>query len=465
MVNVSALLARLRKLLGLDRAIVYAVSARIWTVLSNIVTVLLMVHVLSPVEQGYYFTLIALVALQVLFELGFSFVILQLAAHERAYLNLLPDGVVTGDSKAHARLASVLQLTIRWYSKASIVVGAFLLPLGVYFFSRNVQQGVHVQWFLPWLVAVLACVIIFVQNPLCAFLEGCGEVRQVAGQRLCQCIANTVFAWVCMLTHHGLFAPGMMMMGSALVGTVFLWQRRRFLVGLLNYPAEEYTVSWRQEVWPFQWKIAVSWLCAYFTMQIFTPMLFHYRNAVEAGQMGMSISIIGYISAIVLAWMTTKAPQFGQLVAQQKFVELDRVFFRTLRQAMGFLLLVVACCMVSVVMLERFFPKLAVRIVCPRAFAVLLLGTIGSVLVQSMAIYLRSFKREPFLVQSVMVAALTLLFSRLMVKTMGIMGISFSYFICTGGIGLAAAVLIFHSWRSGTASANSDGVPVVEGEH
>ncbi len=49
---ISSLLDRLKKTAGLDRAIVYAVSARVWTILSNLVTVVLMTRDLSPIEQG-----------------------------------------------------------------------------------------------------------------------------------------------------------------------------------------------------------------------------------------------------------------------------------------------------------------------------------------------------------------------------------------------------------------------------
>ena len=49
-------------------------------------TVLLIVRFLNPVEQGYYYTLLSLVSLQMVFELGFSFVIQQLAAHECVHL-------------------------------------------------------------------------------------------------------------------------------------------------------------------------------------------------------------------------------------------------------------------------------------------------------------------------------------------------------------------------------------------
>jgi hypothetical protein len=144
--NFSAWTQYLKTLLGVDRAIAYTVFARAWTVISNIGTVLLMTRFLSPVEQGYYFTLISLAALQVIFELGFSFVVMQLAAHERASLFIFPDGRVTGDAVAHLRLASILRLAMRWYGRAGIAAGVCLLPLGIIFFSRNEPSGSHVRW-------------------------------------------------------------------------------------------------------------------------------------------------------------------------------------------------------------------------------------------------------------------------------------------------------------------------------
>jgi len=118
------------------------------------VTVLLIVRFLSPIEQGYYYTLLSLVALQMVFELGFSFVVQQLAAHECIHLELHGDGSVSGDRVAHARLASTLQLSVRWYTVAAVAMGLILAPIGEFFFARHGAPGaVHVAWKGPgcWL--------------------------------------------------------------------------------------------------------------------------------------------------------------------------------------------------------------------------------------------------------------------------------------------------------------------------
>ena len=130
-----SLWTRFKHVSGVDRAIGFTVLARGWSTAGGVVTVLLIARFLNLAEQGYYYTFASLVALQIVFELGFSFVILQLAAHERAKLTILPSFQLTGDPVAHSRLASVLQKSVRWYSAAGLCMALSLLPAGFYFFS------------------------------------------------------------------------------------------------------------------------------------------------------------------------------------------------------------------------------------------------------------------------------------------------------------------------------------------
>ena len=146
-----------RRALGLDRAIAYSVAARLVAIVGSTGTVLLIVRFLSPVEHGYNYTLLSLVSLQMVFEMGFSFVIQQLTAHECAHLTFMPDGSVHGDGVAHARLASTLQLSLRWYTVAALAMGVLLAPIGAVFFARHAVAGAqHVAWQGPWLLATAA---------------------------------------------------------------------------------------------------------------------------------------------------------------------------------------------------------------------------------------------------------------------------------------------------------------------
>jgi hypothetical protein len=438
---------RLKHLLGLDRAIAYTVLARVVQILGSTGTVFLIVRFLTPVEQGYYYTLLSLVALQAVFELGFSFVILQMAAHESAHLEFHADGRIDGDLVAHARLASILRKAMHWYPVAAIVLCGVLLPLGMYFFSHHARTAAAVSWQGPWTSAVVATAFLFLLNPFFSFLEGCGQVWQVGRMRFVQCLLGASLSWTALLAHHGLYSPAMANFGYAAVGLAFLYRRRRFGLGLLRYLAAEGAVSWRKEIWPFQWRIAVSWAAAYFTGQILVPMLFAYRGPTEAGQFGMSLAVITYLSVLMISWMSTKATPFGQMIARGEITQLRQLFFRTLRQALGFFLVLATACAFGVIALYYFSPRLAGRMVSPGVFGLLLLASGCVFVVQSMAIYLRSFKREPFVVQSVSTAVSTVLLAFPTARAWGSAGAALVFLLCTGIFGLIQAISIFRRWN------------------
>jgi hypothetical protein len=441
-------LAKLRRLTGLDRAIAYTVLARVLQIAGSTGTVLLIVHFLSSVEQGYYYTLFSLVALQTVFELGFSFVIQQLAAHETVHLTLHSDGRIEGDSVAHLRLASVLQKTVRWYLLSSAVMLATLLPAGFIFFSTHMRAGETVLWHGPWIFAVIATVALFMLNPVLSFLEGCGQVRQVAAMRFAQGIAAIVVPWTVLIAHRGLWSPGAVNAGYSLVALAFLWSRRKLLLPLLRHPGGAHAIAWRAEIWPFQWRLGVSFLCSWFTAQIFTPVLFAYRGPVEAGRMGMSMSIAGYLWAMVLPWMSTKATPFGNLIARGELQALDTLFFRTLKQSLAAVAISAALCMAGIELLQHAAPRLATRMVPPQLFALLLLAGLSVFVVQSLAIYLRAHKREPFLWQSLLVAGMTSGGALLFIPHWGLSGAAITYFVCTGIVGLSFASVIFLKRRA-----------------
>ena len=437
---------------GIDGAVSFTIAARLLQVASSIGTVLLILHFLSPVEQGYYYTLLSLAALQTVFELGFSFVILQLAAHEAALLTIHPDGRVEGDGAAHARLASVLKLTLRWYSWAAVALMAVVLPVGLAFFSRQGRSSADVPWLGPWIAAVAALSITFLLTPFYSFLEGCNQIREVAKLRMHQSLIVLVMSWGAIASGHGLYASALVNAGWIAVGAGFLWQRRGLLLGLLRHETGESGVCWSAEVWPFQWKIAVSWICSYFTAQMFTPILFAFRGPQEAGRMGLSLSIAGYLPIVSLCWVTTKAARFGQLISLGRLDELDALFFRTLRQALVSILILVAVCCAGVAGVRLLAPTIAARMESPGVIGLLLLTAVSSFVVQSFAVYLRSFRKEPYLAQSLAVSAITLGAVWATVPRWGSSAVAVIYFACTGVIGLLWSGSIFLRARAARPS-------------
>jgi O-antigen/teichoic acid export membrane protein len=435
-----------RHFLGIDRAIGFTVLARFWSSAAGLVTIALIARFLSPAEQGYYYTFGSLVALQIVFELGFSFVILQMASHERAQLSISIDYELTGDPIAHARLASVIQKSVRWYSVAAVLMAATLLPAGLYFFSTHSHAGQTVSWILPWCSSALMAALNFQIDPFLSFLEGCGYVPEVARLRLMQSATGSLLAWAALITHHGLFAPSMMLLGMALASLVWLSGKRKLLLGLLRHQTEPHRIRWNQEVWPFQWRIAVSWFCGYFLFWLFNPVLFAFRGPVEAGQMGMSLSLANAIQAIAVSWISTKSAPFGTLIARKEYHRLDHTFFQALKQSFAVSLAGALTAWIGCIYLNLRHFSFAQRLLDPLSLGILLLYMIVNVVISAEAYYLRAHKQEVFFVNSVVGAMAVTVCAFIFGRRYGATGIVVSTCLLNCG-GLLWATHKFRNYR------------------
>jgi hypothetical protein len=437
----------IRTHLGIDKAIAFTIFARGWSSLAGLMTVALIARFLSPAEQGYYYTFGSLIALQIVFELGFSFVILQMASHERAHLAIASDGQISGDPAAHARLASVLQRTVRWYSSAAGVLAVFLLFAGAHFFSAHQSAGQAIHWRLAWYADAIAATLTFQLDPILSFMEGCGFVAKVARLRLAQAITGSLMAWLALAMHHGLFAPAMTIAGYALVAFIWLFSRRRLLLHLLRYNAGQHRIHWMKEVWPFQWRIAISWLCGYFIYQLYNPVLFAFKGAVEAGQMGMSLSLSTALTAVAVSWINTKAAPFGAMIARREYTQLDHAFFRALKQSF----LVCMAGAVSVLCIVGYLNWIrnpfAHRVLSPMALAVLLLNTAMNVVISGMAMYLRAHKQEKYLLNSIVGATFIAGLTYFLGKSYGALGMVSGSLTFGLVVGFPWAVFTFMKYR------------------
>jgi hypothetical protein len=453
----SGLLKRFARTLGVDRAIAFSVMARGWSSLAGIGTLTLIARFLSPAEQGFYYAFYSLVALQIVFELGFSVVILQTASHEAAHLTIAPDGTISGPEREHGRLASVLKKSVRWYTIAAVLMGVTLVPVGVVVFRHATNKvGGGVPFVMPWLVVVVASSLTFQIDPLFSFLEGCGYVSDVARTRLRQSILSTALGWSVFLLHRGLFAPGLFILGQAIAGGWFLYTKRHLLLPLLRHSAEKYKIDWGLEIWPFQWRIAVSWLCGYLTSQLFVPTLMNFRGPVEAGQMGMSLTVCATLTTMCVAWINTKAAPFGRMISRKEYTRLDRIFFRTLIQSAGAALVVCVAVWIAVDWIgarriTMHHVLLASRLLPPIPLAMLLFGTWANVVVIAEALYIRAHKQEKFMVNSIVGAVycipVALMIGRIPTAHGGAWGISAAYAVGSITIGLGFGTYTFLKWR------------------
>lgn len=387
-----------------DRAIFYGLLNRGWSVVAGPITILLIGSHFSPVTQGYYYTFQSLLTLQVLVELGFGVVIIQFASHEWSRLRLADDGQITGDADALSRLASLIRIALRWYFSGGAILAMVLMVAGYLFFSQSASADVN--WVLPWLFLCALTGLRLWLTPLWSVIEGCNQVAQVYGYRLAEGIIASIVTWTAITAGATLWVHVVASLVVFILAAVFLGiQFRDFFTNALKAPVSS-RIDWHSEVWPMQWRTALSWLSGYLVFALFVPVIFYYQGAVLAGQVGMTLNITGALSILASTWVAAKTPQFGLLIADRNYERLDRLFWRVAIASTGMVAAGAAAVWFIVIMLNRTGYPLALRLLPPLPFALFLTGTVLMVSTFSQSNYLRAHKRDPLAIVAVFVGLL-----------------------------------------------------------
>lgn len=400
------LAARLKQLAGLDFHVFLTLLLRGWGILAGCTTTLLLPFWLTPGQQGFYYTFGSLLALQVFFELGLNQVIIQLVSHEAAHLEMHDDGRITGDADRIQRLSAIRRLVQRWYLIAALLFAAITGVAGYMFFQH--RGGLPVSEWLPiWAGLVAGTAINLYMSPRLAILEGTGHVGQVARLRLIQSVLGYGTLWMLLFAGAGLWVSAVVPAASA----VTTWGWLRIRVEALRHTPEAVSgaeFSWRRDIFPLQWRLAVSWVSGYFIFNLFTPIVFANHGAKEAGRFGMAMAIFNAVTTVGLSWINAKAPTLTMHISRNESEELNRTFRGVMIRSVVFTGALSAIVVAAAAGANLAGWSAIQRIADLESLLAIAVATTINVLVYACASYMRAHREEPMVPVSVVSAGCTI---------------------------------------------------------
>lgn len=430
-------LKKIAQKIGMDKSIAYSSGARIIQAFTGIASILFISKYLTGVEQGFYYTFGSIVAIQIFFELGLTGIITQYVAHEASHLTLNNQLRFEGEEKYRSRLGSLLRFSVKWYAIISVLLLIILTVVGFIFFERYDKSEGAVSWRIPWILISLGTAIKLFQSPLTSLLMGIGKVKEMSKIGFYQQIILPVSAWIGLVCGFKLYVVGISTILAALIWNIYVSNTSMQRV-LINLWKEKITVrvQYMQEIFPYQWKIALSWISGYFIFQLFNPVLFATEGAVVAGQMGMTLAALNGIQALSMSWLNTKIPLYSRLIALKDYKQLDQTFNQMLKQ-MTSVCFCLLCIMIiglwgirylnihlgNVPLGERFLDYIPMLLMMIPLFI--------NQYVTSWATYLRCHKKEPFLVNSICAGIACCLSTFILGKHFGLYGVTGGYCFIT----------------------------------
>ena len=275
-------------LLDIDSAVLYGTATRICSVLVGAITLLLLARYLSSTRLGYFYTFRSLLALQVFFELGLTTGLSTFFSHEFTQIHWHVSGELMGNELSKKRCWDIFGQSVRLFTWLSLGFLVCMIIVGFAFFS----QSYHIiGWKMPWVVSVLCTAIFLYFTPHMAIIMGSGEVSIVYKLWFWGNVLGGMLACILIITGLGIYAVSTTSFGISLCIVWYLYKRKRYLLRLWP-PIHVSSFAWSREIWPMQWRLAISWASGYFIYPLFVPVLFHYWGPIPAGRMGMTLVIL-----------------------------------------------------------------------------------------------------------------------------------------------------------------------------
>jgi hypothetical protein len=364
---------------------------------------------LSPHDQGYYYSFIALIAVQGIFELGLSQVLVVFLSHEAISVTRKD----LEEYRPKRRSRAIASASLQQYVKLTVLFAVCVGVAGAAFFY--VTQGIdltgkgYLHWALPWCLLVASSSLRLPLIWLEAVIEGLGEIRYVMLARI---VAQ--FAWLSAFAlavrfEHGLFAPAAATLALVVTSSVAYWPYRSVIRRLTHRPVQQgRRIDWKREIGPMQRRVSGSWIASYLISNTPVPIIFALLGAVEAGRAGVAFQVAAAIGVIAGALVGPKISIASRLVAEQLVQEYRKLFLSTMRLNMAASATVVAVGVVAVLLLPITAPALTNRLPSVLETMPLLIAAMINSFMSCVAVFSRAQKTELFTMPLFLVALLTM---------------------------------------------------------
>lgn len=398
---------------------------------------------LSPEEQGYYFAFISILGARAAFDAGLAQVIINTAAQAAVRLKIDGKGHIAGPNSDLANVGNVFRFALRWYLYASIAMLIAVGGAGYIFFQQHANSPV--DWQGPWVWFIFFSVVDFSFQCLWTITEGMNQIVYVYALRAVKTVTSSSILVILVLWGAGLWSC-VGYAALAIIPNIYLLSRRQSMFGAL-WRARNGELRWQTEIWPFQWKMALSWAGGYLIVPLFVPVTFSVLGPAAAGRVGMTNTILIACMSLAQSVIDAQIPRLCSLVAKRQWRELDQLFFKRLLLSIGIFAAMIIGAFCSILLLNAAGLPFSQRIVPWPDFALFALAFFANHLVNSQASYLRSHRKEPFLWLSISFGTLMIVLSISSVKLFGLSGLSGGYLCASLLYCLPIASIIFFTMR------------------
>ena len=438
-VRAERMLARVSGLLSPHIPAIYGMIGRSWLILTGPITIIVLTVYFTPYAQGYFFTFMSLAAARTVAELGLGQVIIVKVAQ------LCPPMANSSDA-VPPPVAGLIQFATKWFAGAGFVVGALLCVGGTILLGAN-KALPTAEWLPPWIALSWLVGIDVALSGLLFPIEGAGRVRSAYFCRMVRSFINSLVLWLLIVLGLQLWSISIALACSLVWTAFFLFSRARFVVDALRPGAAATKIDWLSEVFPAQWRLALSSLAEYIGFSTVIPLMYVMHGTVVAGQLGVTWQLAEAVASIAGAIVFSRFPEFSRLAGTRSSRELDGLFLSTSGISMALCFLGALGVGLGVLLLQESGFQVATRMLPLEQVVLLMFGLQIWHFNLPIVSYLRAHGGDPYLPASVIAGVLLFTVTVTLGRWFGPAGWIWGYTILAVGVMLPLGLFLLRRQR------------------
>ena len=275
-----------------------------------------------------------------------------------------------------------------------------LISAGGYVFLSTQESNNAVEWQEAWLLYSCASALVFFNNIVLTFFEGCNSVAKLQTIRFKIAVSGTCSMIIFLLAGLGLKALLASICANGFAGAFFLLRQFKYPMMQMWDESKQQQYNWWPEFSALMWRYALSWCSGYFALNAYTLVAFYFYGAAAAGKVGLSMAMWTAGLGIASCWMTANVPQLNILIERKEWNRLDYQFQKCFTRSAVTMIVGGGIFLMAYAILAD---KIAVfqRILSLSGMTILFFCWLGQLFINNWAIYLRAHKKEPLVKYSV----------------------------------------------------------------
>lgn len=385
----------------IDKAIAWTIINRSIGVIKGPLSLYFIITFLTPKIQGVWYAFGSLSALTIFAELGFLTIITQFVSHEFALMSE-EGGQINGSQTQLNRFFGLIKFSFRFYSIVVPVAIILLAAIGSFFFR---SEDPSIKW--AWIIYSIAGGIDLLLSLSQAIYAGVNRVKEAQINALIYSSLSTITTWIMLTLKFGIWAIVYgNLIGVFMAMFIFYFRGKMFWKQVTEFKYIQQH-SFLKETLPLQLKYAVSWISAYFILNTLIPTAYKFTTKVEAGQLGITLALVGAITLISNALINAKVPLINMFVAKANYTDLNILFKRLFKQSIVLQTAAFLMAVFMLIILRKYQPHYADRFLSIYDVMLLMALQIPQLAINFLSIYMRAHKEEPLmwaiLLQSILV--------------------------------------------------------------